>query len=190
VTAKLTTPKPALHFDPWGHGSRYHLDQGGWCLGIARRCPPTQPAVRRGTHLFSTCDTLTTRDASTKSRRCSHSRSRANALDGEPEQTENALTASATPSSYLTRSGSASSPSFTWTSSIYIPFTDTSRDARILSTITEHTENPSSQPTSYNLSAPGSRPVSDAIRRSAVPLYSRGVTGPSTPRLQVVALGI
>jgi hypothetical protein len=108
------------------------------------------------------------------------------ALDDELEQTEDALTewsrqSSATPSSYL--SGSASSPSFTSTSSIYIPFTDTLRDARILSTITERTENPSSRPTSYNLSVPGSRPVSDAIRRSAVSLHSRGVTepGPSTP---------
>ena len=36
--------------------------------------------------------------------------------------------------------------------------------------------------TSYSLSVPGSRPVPDAIRRSAVPLHSRGVTepGPST----------
>ena len=106
-------------------------------------------------------------------------------LDNELEQTEDALTewsrqSSATPSSYM--SGSASSPSFTSTSSIYIPFTNTLRDARILSTITERTENPSSRPTSYNLSVPGSRPVSDAIRRSAVSLHSRGVTepGPST----------
>ena len=103
------------------------------------------------------------------------------ALDNELDQTEDALTewshqSSATPS-YL--SGSASSPSFTSTSSIYIPFTNTLRDARILSTITERTENPSSRPTSYNLSVPGSRPVSDAIRRSAV---SRGIAepGPST----------
>ena len=107
------------------------------------------------------------------------------ALDDELEQTEDALTewsrqSSTTPSSYL--SGSASSPSLTSTSSIYIPFTNTLRDARILSTITERTENPSSRPTSYNLSVPGSRPVSDAIRRSAVSLHSRGVTepGPST----------
>jgi hypothetical protein len=107
------------------------------------------------------------------------------ALDNELDQTEDALTewshqSSATPSSYL--SGSASSPSFTSTSSIYIPFTNTLRDARILSTITERTENPSSRPTSYNLSVPGSRPVSDAIRRSAASHHSRGVTepGPST----------
>ena len=32
--------------------------------------------------------------------------------------------------------------------------------------------------TSYNLSMPGSRPVSDAIRRSAVLLHSRGITQP------------
>ncbi len=106
------------------------------------------------------------------------------ALDNELDQTEDALTewshqSSAMPSSYL--SGS-SSPSFTSTSSVYIPFTNTLRDARILSTITERTENPSSRPTSYNLSLPGSRPVSDAVRRSAVSLHSRGVTepGPST----------
>jgi hypothetical protein len=106
------------------------------------------------------------------------------ALDNELDQTEDALTewsrgsgSSVTPSSYL--SGSASSPSFTSTSSIYIPFTNTLRDARILSTITERTENPSSRPTSYT---PGSRPVSDAIRRSAVSLHSRGATEPvSTP---------
>jgi hypothetical protein len=108
------------------------------------------------------------------------------ALDNELDQTEDALTewsrqSSDTPSSYL--SGSASSPSLTSTSSIYIPFTNTLRDARILSTITERTENPSSRPTSYNLSVPGSRPVSDAIRRSAVSHHSRGVTepGPSPP---------
>ncbi|KAF8480059.1 hypothetical protein DFH94DRAFT_650046, partial [Russula ochroleuca] len=100
------------------------------------------------------------------------------ALDNELDQTEDALTewsrgSSVTPSSYL--SGSASSPSFTSTSSVYIPFTNTLRDARILSTITERTENPSSRPTSYT---PGSRPVSDAIRRSAVSLHSRGATEP------------
>ena len=107
------------------------------------------------------------------------------ALDNELDQTEDALTewsrgSSATPSSYL--SGSASSPSLSSSSSVYIPFTNTLRDARILSTITERTENPSSRPTSYNLSVPGSRPVSDAIRRSAVSLHSRGATepGPST----------
>ncbi len=103
------------------------------------------------------------------------------ALDNELDQTEDALTewsrqSSATPSSYL--SGSVSSPSFTSTSSIYIPFTNTLRDARILSTITERTENPSSRPTSYNLSVPGSGPVSDAIKHSAVSLHSRGVTEP------------
>src|SRR6266478_5942265 len=41
---------------------------------------------------------------------------------------------------------SASSLSFTSTSSIYIPFTNTLRDVRILSTTTERTENPSSRP--------------------------------------------
>jgi hypothetical protein len=105
------------------------------------------------------------------------------ALDEELDQTEDALTewsrgSSVTPSSYI--SGSASSPSFTSTSSIYIPFTNTLRDARILSTITERTENPSSRPTSHNLSAPGSGPVSDAIRRSAVSLHSRGATDPGS----------
>ena len=79
------------------------------------------------------------------------------ALDDELDQTEDALTewsrgSSATPSSYL--SGSAS-PSFTATTSSYIPFTNTLRDGRILSTITERTENPSSRPTSHNLSVPG-----------------------------------
>ena len=58
---------------------------------------------------------------------------------------------SVTHSSYL--SGSASSPSFMSSSSVYIPFTNTLQDARILSTITERTENPSSRPTSNNLSA-------------------------------------
>ena len=103
------------------------------------------------------------------------------ALDNELDRTEDALTewsreSSVTPSSYL--SGSASSPSVSSTSSIYIPFTNTLRDARILSTITERTENPSSRPTSYNLSVPGSRPVSDAVRRSTVSLHSRGITEP------------
>ena len=103
------------------------------------------------------------------------------ALDNELDRTEDALTewshgSSVTPSSYL--SGSASSPSFTSSSSIYIPFTNTLRDARILSTITERTENPSLRPTSYNLSVPGSRPVSDTISRSTVSLHSRGVTEP------------
>jgi hypothetical protein len=102
------------------------------------------------------------------------------ALDDELDQTEDALTewsrgSSATPSSYL--SGSAS-PSFTASTSSYIPFTNTLRDGRILSTITERTENPSSRPTSHNLSVPGSRPVSDAIRLSGVSLHSRGVTEP------------
>jgi hypothetical protein len=77
------------------------------------------------------------------------------ALDDELEQTEGTLTewshqSSAMPS-YL--SGSVSPPSFTLTPSIHIPFTNTLRDARILSTITECTENPSSQPTSYNRGA-------------------------------------
>ncbi|KAH9048891.1 hypothetical protein EDB84DRAFT_82083 [Lactarius hengduanensis] len=103
------------------------------------------------------------------------------ALDEELDQTEDALTewsrtSSATPSSYL--SGSASSPSFTATTSSYIPFTNTLRDGRILSTITERTENPSSRPTSHNLSVPESRPVSDAIRRSGISVHSRGVTEP------------
>ncbi|KAF8270084.1 hypothetical protein EI94DRAFT_861049 [Lactarius quietus] len=103
------------------------------------------------------------------------------ALDEELDQTEDALTewsrgSSATPSSYL--SGSASSPSFTATTSSYIPFTNTLRDGRILSTITERTENPSSRPTSHNLSVPGSRPVSDAIRWSGTSFHSRGVTEP------------
>ncbi|KAH9993287.1 hypothetical protein BJV74DRAFT_884401 [Russula compacta] len=103
------------------------------------------------------------------------------ALDNELDRTEDALTewsreSSVTPSSYL--SGSASSPSVSTTSSIYIPFTNTLRDARILSTITERTENPSSRPTSYNLSVPGSRPISDAVRRSTVSLHSRGITEP------------
>jgi hypothetical protein len=103
------------------------------------------------------------------------------ALDNELDRTEDALTewshgSSVTPS-YL--SGSASSPSFTSSSSVYIPFTNTLRDARILSTITERTENPSSRPTSYNLSVPGSRPASDAIRRSTVS-HSRGVTEPAS----------
>jgi hypothetical protein len=102
------------------------------------------------------------------------------ALDNELDQTEDALTewsrgSSITPSSYL--SGSASSPSFT-TESSYIPFTNTLRDGRILSTITERTENPSTRPTSHNLSVPGSRPVSDAIRRSAASHHSRGVSEP------------
>jgi len=102
------------------------------------------------------------------------------ALDNELDQTEDALTewsrgSSVTPSSYL--SGSASSPSFTSSSSIYIPFTNTLRDARILSTITERTENPSSRPTSHNLSVP-SRPASDAIRRSTASLHARGATEP------------
>jgi hypothetical protein len=103
-------------------------------------------------------------------------------LDNELDQTEDALTewsrgSDVTPS-YL--SGSASSPSFTTTESSYIPFTNTLRDGRILSTITERTEHPSSRPSSYNLSASGSRPVSDAIRRSAVSHHSRGITEPGS----------
>ena len=103
-------------------------------------------------------------------------------LDNELDQTEDALTEwsrgfSVTPSSYL--SGLASSPSFTSSSSVYTPFTNTLQDASTLSTITERTENPSSRPTSYNVSVLGSRPVSDAIRHSAVPLHSRGATKPS-----------
>jgi len=95
------------------------------------------------------------------------------ALDDELDQTEDALTewshqSSATPSSYL--SGSASSPSFTSTSSIYIPFTNTLGDARILSTITERTENPSSRPTSYPR-VPQSTPIlSRQTRRIHWPL--------------------
>ena len=103
-------------------------------------------------------------------------------LDNELDQTEGALTEwsrgfSVTPTSYL--SVLASSPSFTSSSSVYTPFTNTLRDASILSTITERTENPSSRPTSYNLLILGSRPVSDAIRHSAVSLHSRGATKPS-----------
>jgi hypothetical protein len=72
-----------------------------------------------------------------------------------------------------------SSPSFTSTSSVYIPFMNTLRDAHILSTITERTKNTSYHPMSY---MPGSRPVSDAIRHSAVSLHSCGTTEPgSTP---------
>ena len=59
-----------------------------------------------------------------------------------------------------------------------VTFTNTLHDGRILSTITERTENPSSRPTSHDLSVPGSRPVSDAIRSSGVSLHSRGVTEP------------
>jgi hypothetical protein len=103
------------------------------------------------------------------------------ALDHELDQTEDALTewsrgSSVTPSSYL--SDSTSPPSFTATTSSYIPFTNTLRDGRILSTITERTENPTSRPTSHNLSVPGSRPVSDAIRSSGVSIHSRGATEP------------
>jgi len=101
------------------------------------------------------------------------------ALGNKLDQTEDALTewshgSSITPSTYL--SGSASSSSLTSSSSIYIPFTNTLQDAHILRTITEHAENLSSHPTSYNLSVPGSRPVSDAIRCSTVSLHSQGVT--------------
>ena len=107
-------------------------------------------------------------------------------LDNELDQTEDALTEwsrgfSVTPSSYL--SGLASSPSFTSSSSVYTPFTNALQDASTLSTITERTENPSSRPTSYNVSVLGSRPASDAIRHSAVSLHSRGVTEPSNGTL-------
>jgi len=105
------------------------------------------------------------------------------ALGNELDRTEDALTewshgSSITPSTYL--SGSASSSSLTSSSSIYIPFTNTLQDARILRTITERAENLSSRPTSYNLSVPGSRPVSDAIRCSTVSLHSQGVTEPAS----------
>ena len=46
--------------------------------------------------------------------------------------------------------------------------------ARILSTITERTENPSSRPTSYNFSMPRSRPVPDVIRHPTMLLHSQG----------------
>ena len=63
------------------------------------------------------------------------------------------------------------------------------RDARILSTITEPTENLSSRPTSYNLSVPGSRPL---LMRSGIPLYHfiPEVLLSLDPAPQVVALGI
>src|ERR1700761_9396556 len=136
---------------------------------------PTPPNRRSASDLYSYSEEDSIRDAAEVEAALS-------ALDEELDQTEDALTewsrgSSVTPSSYL--SGSASSPSFTATTSSYIPFTNTLRDARILSTITERTENPSSRPTSHNLSVPGSRSVSDAIRRSAV-LHSRGVTEPGS----------
>ncbi|KAA1474371.1 hypothetical protein DENSPDRAFT_882747 [Dentipellis sp. KUC8613] len=101
-------------------------------------------------------------------------------LDEELSHTEDALTewsrgsSSVTPSSYL--SGSATSPTFTSNTSSYIPFTNTLRDGRILSTITERTENPSSRPTSYNLSGP--RPNSAALGRSSP--HVRGATEPAS----------
>ncbi|KAI0037086.1 hypothetical protein K488DRAFT_81579 [Vararia minispora EC-137] len=115
-------------------------------------------------------------------------------LDHELDQTEDALTewssrsSSITPSSYLT--GSASSPSYTSSSSSYIPFTNTLRDARILSTITERSENPSSRPTSYNQSGQGLRPNSGVItsRLSTHSGHSRGATDPG-PSDRPVPLG-
>ncbi|KAI0050274.1 hypothetical protein FA95DRAFT_1468238, partial [Auriscalpium vulgare] len=106
------------------------------------------------------------------------------ALDNEFDQTEDVLTewsrgSSVTPSSYL--SGSATSPTFTTTDSSYIPFTNTLRDARILSTITERTENPSSRPTSHLISTGGSRPTSEALRRSTVGLSSSHLRGATEP---------
>jgi hypothetical protein len=97
--------------------------------------------------------------------------------------TEWSRASSATPSSYLSGSSpsfTASSPSFTASSASHIPFANTTRDGRILSTITEHTENPTSRPTSYNISNQGSRPNSGAIHNS-LPIHSshaRGVTDP------------
>ncbi len=146
---------------------------------------PSPSNRRSGSDLYSHSEDDSIRDAAEVEAALS-------ALDDELDQTEDALTewsrgSSVTPYSYL--SGSASSPSFTETTSSYIPFTNTLRDGRILSTITERTENPSSRPTSHNLSVPGPRPVSDAIRRS---LHSRGVTepGPSldTPSRRTGAL--
>lgn len=117
-------------------------------------------------------------------------------LDDELDNTEDALTewSRATPysgsgsgygsGSYLgsdtfTRSDTHSgtgSPSFIPQS--FIPFTNTLRDGRILSTITERTEHPSTRPTSHNFSGSGSRPVSGATdpRRSG---HSRHLTEPT-----------
>ncbi len=133
---------------------------------------PSPPNRRSGSDIYSYSEEDSIRDAAEVEAALS-------ALDEELDQTEDALTewsrgTSVTPSSYL--SGSASSPPFTANTSSYIPFTNTLRDSRILSTITERTENPSSRPTSHNLSVPGSRPVSDAIRHS---LHSRGATEPA-----------
>lgn len=137
---------------------------------------PSLPTRHSGSDLYSWSEEDSVHDAAEVEAALS-------VLDDELDQTEDALTewsrgSSITQSSYL--SGSASSPSFTATDSSYIPFTNTLRDGRILSTITERTENPTSRPTSYNLSVPGSRPVSDAIRRSAVPHHSRGVAEPGS----------
>ncbi|KAH9053604.1 hypothetical protein EDB87DRAFT_1569203 [Lactarius vividus] len=135
---------------------------------------PSPSNRRSGSDLYSYSEEDSIRDAAEVEAALS-------ALDEELDQTEDALTewsrgSSVTPSSYL--SDSVSSPSFTATTSSYIPFTNTLRDGRILSTITERTENPSSRPTSHNLSVPGSRPVSDAIRRSGISVHSRGLTEP------------
>ncbi|THH16604.1 hypothetical protein EW146_g4054 [Bondarzewia mesenterica] len=104
-------------------------------------------------------------------------------MDNELNQTEDELTewsrgSSVTPSSYL--SGSATSPTLTTTNSSFIPFTNTLRDGRILSTITERTENISSRPTSHNLSGAGSRPTSGNLG-GARPLstHARGATDSS-----------
>jgi len=101
------------------------------------------------------------------------------AISNKLDWIEDALTewlhgSSVTPSTYL--SGSASSSSLMSSLSIYIPFTNTLWDAHILHTITEHAENLSLCPTSYNLLVPSSRPVSDAIRCSTMSLHSQGVT--------------
>ena len=82
-------------------------------------------------------------------------------LNNKLDQTDDVLTkwshgfGSSIMPSYL--SGSMSSPSFTPTSSIYIPFKNTLWDAHILSTITERTANPSPHPMSSDTS---SRPYS------------------------------
>ncbi|KAI9434816.1 hypothetical protein H4582DRAFT_2112483 [Lactarius indigo] len=135
---------------------------------------PSLSYRRSGSDLYTYSEDDTIRDAAGVKAALS-------ALDDELDQTEDALTewsrgSSATPFPYL--SGSASSPSFTATTSGYIPFTNTLRDGRILSTIMVRTENLSSRPTSHNLSVPRFRPVSDAIRRSGISIHSRGVTEP------------
>ena len=109
-------------------------------------------------------------------------------MDTELNNAEDALTewsrgSSVTPSSYF--SGSGTSPTFTTTNSSFIPFTNTIRDGRILSTITERTENISSRPTSHNLSGIGSRPNSGNLGGARpMPSHGRGITEPAlTDRL-------